>query len=164
MSRFALSETVMIASARRAAEIDQRAVEEHAPRRVVPRVHREAHVVNRHDGRHRRGERNHAVGEVRNVRTKPSERARRHRLHPHDAGNPRRRRVDPHARGQRPRRIHRPVGHHDHVVVGALLREVMQQVLGVVPDPGSSGPKRGSVKRDAHVLKSAAHRRPPGQA
>ncbi len=83
MSRFALCDTVMIASARRAARSTQRTVEQHAPRRVVARVERQAHVVNRHDRRHRRRERHHAVGEVHDVGAELAQQPRRQRLHPH---------------------------------------------------------------------------------
>ena len=49
-------------------------------------------------------------------------------------------------------RVDRLVRHDDDLVagVGDFAGEVLQQVLGVVPDTGPARRQRGAVKRDAH--------------
>ena len=43
----------------------------------------------------------------------------------------------------------------DELVVGRFLREMMEQVLGVVADARPARPQRGAVKRDSHVVSRA---------
>jgi hypothetical protein len=132
-------------------EIDERAVQEHAPGRVIPRVQRKAHVVDRHDRRDAGCQRHHAVREVHDIGFEVSEQARGQRLHPHHPRRAPRRRRDAHARRQRPGRVDRPVRHDDKLVVRRLPGEMMQQVFGVVAHTGPPRAKRRAVKCDAHA-------------
>ena len=49
MSRLALSDTVITAVGPARGDVHQRPIEEHAAQRMVARIHRQAHVVNRDD-------------------------------------------------------------------------------------------------------------------
>ena len=133
--------------------VHQRPIQQQPPHRMTVRIQPQAHVVDGHDGRHRRADRDHAVGEMRHVGPQRLERARRAHLHPADAHREAMALVHAHVRRQRPLGVDRLVRHHDDLVAGVLhfAGEVLQQVLGVVPDTGAPGRQRRAVKRDAHV-------------
>ena len=146
-------------------EIDERTVEQHASRRVISRIEREAHVVNRHDRRHARHHRHHAVGKVHDIGPEPFQQPGREHLHPDHARHTPGRGRDLHTRGQRARRIDDLIGDHDDFVdfvLRALAHEMTQEVLAVVADSRAARPKRGAVKRDAHRPRSASRQQRQG--
>ncbi len=142
-------------------EPDQRPVEQHAARRVIPRIEPQAHIVNRDHRGHARQHGDHAVGEVRDLRVYRLQRRGRVQLNPHHARHVARRSDDAHVRRQRSIRIHCLIRQHRQLAGAGLSGEVMQQVLGVVADAGSSGTQRRAVKCDAHPRRSPRRARTP---
>ena len=73
----------------------------------------------------------------------------RAQLHPADANRKAMAVVDAHVRRQRRLRVDRLVRHHDDLVAGVddFAGEVLQQVLGVVPDTRAPRRQRRAVKR-----------------
>ena len=136
-------------------QIDERSIQQHSSWRMIPREHRQTHVVNRDDGGDRRCERHHPVREVHQIGAQLAKQARRERLHPDHPRHARRRDDDANLRRQRPDGVERTVGQDDDLVVHALFREVMQQVLGVVAHSGPSGPQCCAIKGDAHGVQSS---------
>ena len=151
MSRLALSETVMIASARRAATSTSGRFS--STRRggwyFGNIVRLMSWIVTTVGTGHR--QRHHAVREVRDVDAQTAKQPRRDRLHPDDPRNPRRRHDHPNLWRQRTRRVERTIRDDDDFVVPALSGQMVEQVLGVVPDAGPCRTKRRAIKRDAHA-------------
>jgi hypothetical protein len=146
-------------------EIHQRPVQQDAPRRMESWQQPKAHVVNGDDGGHAGRNRHHAVGEMRDVRGNRFQRRRGACLHPDQPRHPRGFTDDANALGERRRCLDRAVRQHQQLVVrSSRLGEVLQQVFGVVADPGPIGPKRGPVKRDAHPGRSPERRQRQSRA
>ena len=116
----ALCDTVTIASATRAATPRSGRLITSAAQRMTAGKEPQAHVVNRDDASRAGAERQHPVGEVRDVGADLVEHAAGHHLHPHDAQ--RKPVVGVHAdmTRQRLRRVDRLVGHDDQLVAGLL--------------------------------------------